>query len=241
MLFNYCYLPAGTTWKRQGSRWFPTGLLAQQATTPKSSSDFGEYCRTLALPWVVKSERGSRMASPLLVTIILPLPTAQKRRKWKKKIKRENYLKSQLEISVEKETGCPVREYSIFTKIASFLLFFLYLNTNTNSSRAHFFSVFSLSLSFHSARRGINQMRSTAIQSCVQVVELKREAVASTTRVAHVYHKRTSRKSHSASVYTSQQHQVQIIASTCTTNYSAYIYIYIYIPFRRIRIYIYVQ
>ena len=93
MLFNYCYLPAGTTWKRQGSRWFPTGLLAQQATTPKSSSDFGEYCRTLALPWVVKSERGSRMASPLLVTIILPLPTAQKRRKWKKTNKKGKLFK----------------------------------------------------------------------------------------------------------------------------------------------------
>ena len=93
MLCNYCYLPAGTTWKRQGSRWFPIGLLAQQATTPKSSSDFGEYCRTLALPWVVKSERDSRMASPLLVTIILPLPTQKKKTQMEEEEKkRGNYF-----------------------------------------------------------------------------------------------------------------------------------------------------
>jgi hypothetical protein len=42
---------------------------------------------------VVKSERGSRMASPLLVTIILPLPTAQKRRKWKKTNKKGKLFK----------------------------------------------------------------------------------------------------------------------------------------------------
>jgi hypothetical protein len=75
----------------------------------------------------------------------------------RRQIKRENYLKSQLEISVEKETGCRVREYSIFTKIASFFLSFFFKFKHQHKQFTRAFLLGFLSLTLFSFRQAWNQ------------------------------------------------------------------------------------
>ena len=87
----------------------------------------------------------------------------KKKRKWKKKKKKgEIIFKSQLEISVEKETGCRVREYSIVTKIASFF-FFIFKHQHKQVTRP-FLHGFSLTLfSFRQAWNQSNALDSNSI------------------------------------------------------------------------------